>query len=103
MAEDTTRQLTKEEAVSMYDGKEWADWTDEQIVKFQLYQCKLCVDWDRFRKAIEVVMGRGVSTHEFASSNIAALRAEYEGKRQKPTMQDIVDLLPKDKTIVVAM
>jgi hypothetical protein len=92
-------QLTKKQAVAIHDSGLWKNWTDEEIVKLQLYQRLLCIPRTRFHEAIEKVLGRPVWTHEFASQE--NLMAEYEGKRPKPTFEEIVDLLPKDKTIIM--
>ena len=69
------RQLTADEATACHDGGEWRDWTNEEIVKFQLYQDRLCVPFSRFHAAVEAVLGRPVFTHEFEDD---ALRLEYE-------------------------
>lgn len=36
------QQLTTQEAVNFYQEKLWDNWTDEQIVRFQLFQKKTC-------------------------------------------------------------
>jgi len=92
-------QLTKEQAIALYKGGEWRDWTDEEVVKVQLYQTRLCLPFDRFHAAIETVLGRSVWTHEFVGSD--ALRQEYEGIRPAPTMEEIIALLPHDKIFVI--
>lgn len=94
-------QLTKEQAIQIAESGVWKTWSDEKIVKFQLYQDKLCMDFGRFHEAVENVLGRGVWTHEFAF--VESLREEYEGKREKPTMEDIINLLDKDKTILLVV
>ena len=94
------KQLTQAQAKALYDSGEWKKWTDEQIVRFQLYQDRLCVEWSRFHAAMEKVLGRPVWTHEFAFHD--NLVAEYEGKRPRPTFEEIVALMPADKLIVVA-
>ena len=60
------KQLTRDEAIALYDSGEWEAWTDQQIVEFQLFQDKLAVPFGRFHQAIEAVLGHGVWTHEFA-------------------------------------
>ena len=34
-------KLTKEQVINVYNSEEWKNWTDEEIVKFQLFQDKL--------------------------------------------------------------
>ena len=92
-------QLTKEQAIAIYEGGEWKDWSDEEIVKFQLFQDCLAVPFDRFHQAIEKVLNRPVWTHEFAFRD--NLIAEYKKERPAPTFEDILNLIPKEKLIVV--
>ena len=96
------KQLTKEQAISVYNSGEWKDWTDEEIVKLQLYQNRLCVPFNVFHRAIGNVLGRGVFTHEFAGdAGHRALIDEYEGKRPAPTFEEIVAMIPPEKLIIV--
>ena len=76
-------QLTREQAIELAESGIWKEWTDEEIVKLQLYQDCLCMDFSRFHEAVESVLGRSVRTHEFAFAD--GLREEYEGKRGKPS------------------
>jgi hypothetical protein len=93
------RQLTKEEAVALYDSGAWATWTDEQIAIFQLYQELLCIPWARFQNATETLLGRPVWTHEFAFPE--RLREEFEGKRGKPSFKEILGLFPNAQKVIV--
>ena len=92
--------LTKKEAIAMAKTGWWKTKTPEEIVKFQLFEKKLCMDYSAFHEAIEKVLSRPVWTHEFGLS-YDQLQQEYLGKRKKPTMEDILGLLPKEKTIIV--
>jgi len=95
------KQLTREQAIAFAKSGEWKDWTDEEVVKFQLYQKKLCLDFSRFHKAMEGVLGRPVFTHEFAEYD--RLVDEYEGERTAPTMNDIINMLPADKLVLIGL
>lgn len=100
---DTIRQFTMDEAKAIFDSGEWKDWTDEEIVKVQLFQDRLCVPWAKFHAAVGKVLGRPVYTHEFAGdTGQQRLIDEYLGKRPAPTLEEIVGLLPKDKVILVS-
>ena len=99
-------QLTKEQAIAIYEGKEWQNWTDEQIVQLQLYQDFLCVPFGRFHAAVEKVLGRPVWTHEFAGdTGRQRLIDEYEGKRPRGTVEEsfefLRELVPDEKIIIV--
>ena len=95
------KQLTKEQAISIFNDGKWKDWSNEEVVRLQLYQDRLCVPFDRFHEAIENVLGRPVWTHEFARSNYKNLIDEYEGTRQAPTFEEILNLVPKEKRIIL--
>ncbi len=71
--------MTKDEAIAKAKTGWWKDKTPQEIVDFQLYEEKICMDFSDFHKAVEAVLHRSVWTHEFA--DVMGLRAEYEGKR----------------------
>jgi hypothetical protein len=81
-------QLTPEQAVEFYEKGEWKNWTLKEIALFQLHQQFLCVPFPLFHEAIEALLERSVWTHEMADSK--ALIDEYEGKIEKPTINDVV-------------
>ena len=91
-------QLTKEQALEIYDSRVWEEWSIEYIARFQLYQERPCVPFDVFHKAVTEELGRDVWTHEFAHMDI--LREEYEGKIPKPTFEDIVEMIPAEKRVL---
>jgi hypothetical protein len=95
-------QLTKEQAIAFHDSGEWKTWNHEQIVRLQLFQKKLCVPFGRFHEAMEAVLGRSVWTHEFGL-NYDGLVEEYLGTKQAPTMQEIIDLIPTDKRLILEL
>jgi len=92
------RQFTKEQAIKIAESELWKDLSFDEIVKFQLYQELLCMPFDKFHQAIEKVLDRPIWTHEFAY--LDAIKKEYEGKKEKPTMDEIIGLIPKDKLII---
>ena len=92
-------QLTRERAVVIFKSGEWKEWSLEYIAKLQLYQDRLCVPFGKFHEAITQELGREVWTHEFA--DIERLRAEYEGKRKKPTLVEIMEQIPEVKRLFV--
>lgn len=71
--------MTKEEAITKAETKWWLGKSAREIVDFQLYEDRLCMDFSDFHKALETALGRPVWTHEFADRQ--GLQAEYEGKR----------------------
>lgn len=93
------KQLSEQEAIEMFESGIWRGWTDEQIVRFQLFQDRLCVDFSCFHKAISNVLNRPVYSHEFAF--IDEIKKEYLGVKDAPTFDEIMNLIPEEKRIIV--
>jgi hypothetical protein len=91
-------QLTEKEAIALAESGDWKFWDSEKIVRFQLFQRKLCMDFSAFHRATEEVLARPVFTHEFADRD--RIVEEYLGTREAPTMEEIIDMLPKDKLVI---
>lgn len=96
------QQFTEAQAIAIASGGEWRDFTDDEVVKFQLFQGRLCMDFSRFHEAMEKVLGRPVFTHEFGL-NYDGLVEEYLGKCPAPTFSEIVALIPTEKRIVIVL
>ena len=96
------KQLTREQAIAFSQSKIWESWTDEQIVRLQLFQEKLCVPFNRFHEAITNVLNRDVYTHEFGL-NYEGIVMEYLGVKDPPTLDEIIRLIPEDKRIVIGI
>src|SRR5579859_5066392 len=92
-------QLTKEEAINFAKSGIWKKWDDEKIVRFQLFQKKLAMDFSKFQTALSKVLGRDVFTHELA--NRESIVEEYLGAKNPPTFEEIVNMIPKDKRSIL--
>ena len=93
------KQLTKGQAIKIAESGEWKKWSDEDVVRFQLYQKFLCMDFSRFHEAMEKVLDRPMFTHEFAFYD--KLVSECEGKKKKPSFEEILSLIPKEKLVLL--
>lgn len=93
------KQFSKKEAIALAQSKFYEELTANEIVAFQLYQDKLCMPFDVFHKAITEALDRPVYTHEFI--DYKRLQLEFEGKVDKPTLEDIINIIPKDKRVIV--
>lgn len=93
--------LTREQAIRLFDSEWWKDRTPEEIVKFQLFEDRLCMPFSEFHEAVRVVLGRPVFTHEFGSSG--GLRKEYLGEKPAPTFEEIMSIIPADKRVLVVV
>lgn len=87
--------------MAIYYGGEWKNWTDDEIVRFQLFQDRLAVPFTEFHRAITAVLGRPVYTHEFAFRE--QLIKEYLGEKEPPTFEDIINLIPAEKRIIIGV
>jgi len=94
--------MNKEQAIKLFESKFWEKLTYKQRAKFQLFQRKLCMPFDVFHEAVEKALGRPVYTHEF-SLNLKGLQKEIMGKQPAPTMEEIIELIPKEKRIIIGL
>ena len=92
------KKLTQEQAIALGKSEIWKTWSCEEKVRFQLFQPLLCMPFDVFHEAIEVVLKRPVFTHEFAFDDI---RKEYLKEKQPPTFEEICNLIPKEKRMII--
>jgi len=92
--------MTYEQAKKLCDSGWWKDKTDRELAEFQLFERRLCMPWERFHQAVSKALGRPVYTHEFGL-NVEGLRQELFGHRPPPTLQEIIEMIPADKRIIV--
>ena len=91
--------MTKEQAIALAETKFWERMTDREIAMFQLWEKKLCMPFGVFHQAVEKTLGRSVWTHEFAFSE--SLKKEMLGEAPHPSMEDIMNLIPAEKRIIL--
>lgn len=88
--------ITEEEAKKLYVEGFWETLSFYEKVKFQLFQRRLCMPFSIFQEAMEKTLKRPVYTHEFTSSNVENLRKEFLKEKESPTLEEIINLIPKD-------
>jgi len=71
------RQITREQAIFIGESRIWESWTDDQIVRLQLFQDKITIPFTQFHTSLSRVLWRPILTHEFSSANIGDLQKEY--------------------------
>lgn len=98
--ERTEPQLSKEQALAFAESGAWKDMTPIERGAFQLRQRLLCMPFDKFHEGLEALLGRPVFTHELGL-NYDGLIAEAEGRADAPTFEQIINMIPKDKLVVV--
>jgi hypothetical protein len=67
------------QAIILYKSEWWKGLSARQIVKFQLFVDELCMPFGEFHSAVGDALGRDVYTHEFGSSGVGQLQAEFRG------------------------
>lgn len=95
------KQLTREQAIAFCENKGYEGWTARQIAEFQLQQDRLCVPMDLFHESINEALGRSVFTHEFAKPEL--LLKELNGERPTPTFEEIVEMIPAEKRVIIGL
>jgi len=92
-------KMTKEQAIKMANSGWWKTLPARQVAEFQLNEQLLCMPFGEFHRVVEEALGRSVWTHEFGL-NVEGLRKELIGDRQPPTLDEILELIPKSKRLV---
>lgn len=92
--------MKKEEAIELYKSEFWESMSYRDIALYQLFTDRLCMPFEVFHKAIEKTLGRPVFTHEFGF-NIEGLKKEIMGQKPPPTFQEVIELIPKDKRVII--
>jgi len=92
-------QFNKKQAIAIAESGIWKEWSDEEIVRVQLFQNLLCMKFSRFHEAVEKILKRPVYTHEFAFKD--NLVQEYLGNKQAPTFDEIINLIPEEKRLII--
>ena len=93
--------MTEQQAVALFASKFWEPMSFHERAKFQLHEDRLCMPFSVFHEAVEKALGRPVWTHEFGL-NREGLKLELVGAAA-PTMQQIIDLIPADKRLIVEL
>jgi len=94
-------KITKEKAIKLAESGFWERMTAYQIANFQLNTKLLCMPFSVFHKAVEEALGRPVWTHEFGTIGTKGLLKELNGEKSKPSMEEIINLIPEEKRIIV--
>ena len=94
------KQLTEEQAIKFYSSKTWEDMSHFDLAKFQLHQDRLCMPFSVFHEAVEKSLNRPVYTHEFGLNRDGLIK-ELLGEIDQPSFEDIVNLIPSDKRLIV--
>ena len=92
--------MNKEEAIALHNSGFWKHLSFRERAEFQLFEDKLCMPFDIFHEAVEKALERPVYTHEFGL-NLDGLKMELMHGTTPPSLQEIMELIPEDKRIII--
>jgi hypothetical protein len=101
----STRKRTsigKQAALALAASQWWEGKPHREIAEFQMFTDELSMPFGVFHEALEKTLGRPVWTHEMAL-NWDGIARELMGERPSPSMQEIINLIPEDKRILVTL
>lgn len=95
--------MTREEAIEIAESGIWQEWSADRIVGLFLFdgEGRLFCPIDVLYASLRESFGRPVYTHELAESNIGNIREEFLRDREPPTLEEILDLIPEEKLIIL--
>lgn len=94
--------MIQDMAIRLAESKWWEAVPLTEAARFQLFEERLCMPFGEFHKGVEQLLKRPVFTHEFAfADKVGGLRDEALGRAPARTLQEILDLIPAEKRIVV--
>lgn len=94
--------MTKEQAIALADSGWWEALSHEERALFQMFEPLLCMPFAVFHEAVEKTLSRPVFTHEFGM-NADGLKKELLGEKAPPSMEDILNMIPADKRLIVSL
>jgi hypothetical protein len=94
------KSIGKENAIRLYESGWWKGKTARDITQFQLFTAELCLPFGDFHQALEESLGRSVFTHELGL-NLQGLIGEFMGTSPAPTLEQIINLIPEEKRILI--
>ena len=92
--------IDKEVAIALGKSKFWEKMSYAERATYQLFTDKLCMPFDIFHEALQKTLLRPVYTHEFGL-NYEGLQKELLGLKEAPTFEEIVNLIPEEKGILI--
>jgi hypothetical protein len=92
--------MTKNQAIRLYDSEFWKTLSFRERAVFQINEKRLCMPFDVFHEAVEKTLGRPVWTHEFGL-NVDGIRKEIMNGAPSPSFEDIINMIPKDKRVIL--
>ena len=93
-------ELTKDQALAIAQSECWREWNYRERAQFVFAAGRLCMPFPVFHEALEKALKRPVYTHEIGLDWRGLLR-ELNGDRRPPTLNEIINLIPENKRIII--
>lgn len=95
------KEFTREEAIAFAKSGKWKEMSDRERALFQMYQKKLCMPLEVFYSSLREALGRPVYNHELAGAGWDTIIMELLGEVEAPSLEDIINLIPEEKRVIV--
>lgn len=95
------RSIGRDAAIALAKSNWWEGLSEREIALTGFFTRELCLPFPRLHEAMEKVLGRSVWTHEFAFPEL--IGRELLGQISAPTFDDILNLIPAGKRLVIAI
>ena len=92
--------MTEKQARAIYESGLWKDMPSKDRCWLMLESGFPCYPFGQFHEDLEACLGRPVGHHELALV-WKEVKREFLGKVEPPSFQAIIDLIPKEKLIIV--
>ena len=96
------KELTEKQAIKLYKSEFWKKLSYRQRAEFQFKARRLCMPFDVFHEAVQKTLKRPVYSHEFGL-NYEGLLKELHGEKEPPTFEEIINMIPKEKRLIILM
>jgi hypothetical protein len=93
------RSIGRETAIKLAESDWWKNMEPRAAFLFQMNTAELCMPFGEFHRIAELALGRSVWSHEFAFPK--SLMAQFNGESAPPTVEEILNLIPEEKRIVL--
>ncbi len=96
------KSIGRSRAIALFESGWWLDRPAREVAKFQLFTAELCLPFDVFHRALEETLRRPVWIHELGL-NLDGIFQEFLDERDAPSVEEILALLPPEKTRAVLL
>ena len=96
------KSIGKEAAIAMAESGWWIGREDKEVAKIGMFTKELCLPFSELHRALESALGIPVWTHELGLS-FDSICQELLGEKDPPTIEDIMNLIPEDKRVLVTL